>query len=284
MIVVGGSTGQVGRAVVNTLVAQGLPVRALVEPGLPHPYVQGTGVEVATADFGDARTMQSMLAGADSYFMMSPPHTEQERWQRIQVEAARTAGVSRVVKLSAFDTGPESRTTMGRWHWDGEVALRAAGLPHAVLRPQYFMENLLHDEAGLRAGMLTTFIAADRPVGMVAATDVGAVAASLLVQEELVGQVVVPTGPAAITTGDVARAVEHVIGRPVTTRYVHGEHAVAALLSTGRPDWHAADVIEMCTSASPLITDDVARATGRPATAIDAVVAARLGVASAVTG
>ena len=146
MIVVCGATGQVGSAVVTELLGAAHEVRALVQPGIAIPWPDRAGLDVTVADFDDAAAMQTAIGGAEALFMMSPPHERQVEWQQIQVDAAQAAGVTRVVKLSAFDTGPDTRLTMGRWHWAGEQALRASGLPHAILRPQYFMENLLHDE------------------------------------------------------------------------------------------------------------------------------------------
>jgi uncharacterized protein YbjT (DUF2867 family) len=275
MIVVCGATGQVGRAVVTELLGALHDVRALVQPGLAIPWPERSGLAVTVADFDDAAAMQTAIRGAEALFMMSPPHERQVEWQQIQVDAARAAGVSRVVKLSAFDTGPDTRLTMGRWHWAGEQTLRASGLPHAILRPQYFMENLLHDEGRLRAGLLPTFIEPERAVGMVAAADVGSVAAALLVSGELDGRIVVPTGPVAITTADVARALSHVLAIPVEPRLVAGDAAMAALLASGRPDWHARDVLMMCQDASALVTTDVASVTGRAPRDIGSVVASR---------
>lgn len=280
MIVVCGATGQVGSAVVTELLGAAHEVRALVQPGMAIPWPDRAGLDVSVADFDDATAMRAAIGGAKALFMMSPPDQRQVEWQQIQIDAAQAAGVTRVVKLSAFDTGPDTRLTMGRWHWAGEQALRASRLPYAILRPQYFMENLLHDEMRLRAGVVPTFIEDGRPVGMVAAADVGSVAAALLVSGELDGQVLVPTGPAAITTADVASALSGVLGLTVVARFVEGDAALAALLASGRPDWHARDVLMMCQDASALVTTDVARLTGRPARDVTSVVAGRFDLAT----
>lgn len=277
MIAVTGSTGQIGGALVARLLELGAEVRAVVQPGVDVPWTRGGGPEVVVADFGDVSAMREAARGADAFFMMSPPGEQQVRWQEIQVEAAAAAGVGRVVKLSAFDTGPDSALTMGRWHWAGEEALRASGVPHAILRPQYFMENLLHQPDQLRAGVLSTYIEDGKPVGMVAAADIADVAAALLTGGDAVGQIVVPTGPSAVTTADVARAVSAVLGTPVHPQYVGGEEALAQLRAVGRPEWHARDTVLICTEASPLVTTDVADLTGHPARDVTEVVKQRLG-------
>ena len=277
MITVTGSTGQVGSALVARLLDLGAEVRAVVQPGVDVPWGPGDSPQVVVADFGDLTAMRAAARGCDGFFMMSPPGEQQVRWQDIQVEAAASAGVGRVVKLSAFDTAPDTALTMGRWHWAGEEALRRSGLPHAVLRPQYFTENLLHWADKLRAGVLTTYIEDGRGVGMVAAADVADVAAALLTGGDADGQVVVPTGPAAVTTADVAAALSAVLATPVHPHYVGGEQAVAQLRALGRPEWHARDTVLICTEASATVTTDVADLTGHPARDVAEVVGKRFG-------
>jgi len=284
MITVTGATGQVGSALVARLLELGADVRAVVQPGVEVPWSRAEGLQVVVADFGDLAEMRGAARGADAFFLMSPPGEQQVRWQEIQVEAAQDAQVERVVKLSAFDSSSDTSLTMGRWHWAGEQSLRASGLPHAILRPQYFMENLLHRVDQLRAGVLSTFITPGRPVGMVGAADVADVAAALLTSVDPAGQVVVPTGPAVITTADVADALSVVFDVPVRPDYVDGEQALALLRGLGRPDWHARDTVLICQEASPLVTTDVADLAGHPARDIETVVKGRFGSTATPAG
>lgn len=275
MITVTGASGQVGSALVPRLLEMGEQVRAVVEPGI---RLDGRdGLQTVEADFGDLPAMRRAVEGADAVFLLTPPSEQQVHWQEIQVQAAADATVGRVVKLSAFDTAPDTALTMGRWHWAGEESLRASGLPHAILRPQYFMENLLHRVDQLRAGVLPTYIEDGRPVGMVAAADVADVAAALLTSVEPEGQIAVPTGPRAITTTEVAGAMSEVLGCVVRPRHVSGDDALQELRALGRPEWHAQDTLLICTEASPLTTTDVPDLAGHPARTIAEVVAHRLG-------
>ncbi len=282
MILVTGATGQVGRPLVEALVSKGHAVRAVVEPGVTSPWsVDGSldgslagRVDVVRADFDDVDAIERAAMGADRIFMLVPPGERQVEWQRTIVHAARQADL--VVKLSAFDSRADSRLAMGRWHHEGEEALEASGVPHVVLRPQYFFQNLLHDEASLRAGILRTFIPPGRAVGMVDAHDVAAVAAAVLDGAGPMGGVLVPTGPAAITTRDVAAAVAAVTGVEVRELYLPPDQAMAALLAMGRPQWHADDTVEICQTASAMVNDCVPALVGRPARDLTTVVAQRL--------
>jgi uncharacterized protein YbjT (DUF2867 family) len=151
---------------------------------------------------------------------------------------------------------------------DGELALQESGLPHAVLRPQYFQQNLLLDETTLRAGTLITYIPPGRSVGAVHAGDIADVAAALLTTAPLSGQIVVPTGPVTITTDEAAAAISTALGTPISVDYVEPDRAWRELRAAGRPDWWIADLLAICQQASAEVNDDVAALSGHPATSI----------------
>lgn len=268
MITVAGASGNVGSRVVSRLRGLGHDVRAVIGPDEAPPSSAEPGLDIVGASFSDTTAIQRAAAGADAYFLMSPPSERQVEWQRTQIDAAARAGVERVVKLSAYDTAPDSTWNLGRWHWDGELALRESGLPHAILRPQYFQQNLLLDEAALRAGTMLTYIPADRPVGAVDAGDIADVAAALLTSEPLTGQVVVPTGPATITTQDAAAAIAMALGIEIAVDYIEPDRAWKELREAGRPDWWIADILNICQKASPEVNSDVPNITGHPARTI----------------
>jgi uncharacterized protein YbjT (DUF2867 family) len=271
MITISGATGNVGRNLVERLRESGEDVRAMICPGQVAPWDSEDGLEIVEATFGDMTSLERALRDADGYFLMCPPDERQVFWQRNQVNAAAAAGVRRVVKLSAYDTSADSKWNMGRWHWDGELALRESGLPHAILRPQYFQENLLRATAALGAGKLATFIPSDRRVGAVHAADVADVAARLLTSADLSGQIVVPTGPKAITTAEVASAAGAALGVTVTVDYRDPAQARTDLES--RPRWLVEDLINICQYCSDEINDAVPYYTGHAARDIGTVAA-----------
>lgn len=274
MILVTGPTGQVGQPLVDLLVAGGHRVRALVEPDVPSPWPPKGPVETFVGDLGDSEAVARAAAGTSRVFMLVPPSPLQPLWQRTVLAAAR--GSEQVVKLSAYNTAPDSPLTLGRWHTEGEDELRRSGTPSVMLRPQYFLQNLLHDRAALLAGRLRTFLPPTVRVGMVDAHDVAAVAAAVLTAPVEADRVLVPTGPAAVTTADIARAIAAAVGRPIHVDYLPPARARAALLTAGRAEWHADDTVALCQTASAEVTDCVPALLGRPARTVADVVARHL--------
>src|SRR5215213_943147 len=100
MIVVTGSTGNVGAPLVRQLASTGVPTRALVHSPEKAVVVEQEGVEVMVGDFGDPQTLDTALEGADHAFLLTPPDPRQPEWEKNFVEAAKRAGVAHVVKQS----------------------------------------------------------------------------------------------------------------------------------------------------------------------------------------
>ena len=268
MIVVTGATGQIGSRLIALLCAQGQQVRAMVQPGAEPTWAPEVEVDMVAADFADTQAVSGALKGADRVFLLVPPDPSQVDWQRAVIHAAK--GADYVVKLSAFDSGPDSTLTIGRWHYEGEQDLERSGIPHAILRPQYFMQNLLHDASAIASGVLNTYIPPGRAVGMVDAFDVAATAASLLCASDPPGdgQVFIPTGPAAVTVANLAAELSQALGHPVQESYLDPDQSRAVLTRRGLPPWHIADTITICQTASPVTTDDVKYLTGRAACSV----------------
>jgi uncharacterized protein YbjT (DUF2867 family) len=137
MILVTGATGQIGSAVIENLA--GVPdVRALVR----EPTDVGD-VDVAIGSFDDERSLAAALEGVETLFLTGRDNPDQVEQHGRVLDAARAAGVRRVVKLSAIAARPDSPVALMRWHHAIEERLRRSSFAWILLRPHLFMQNLL---------------------------------------------------------------------------------------------------------------------------------------------
>src|SRR5581483_10243898 len=134
MILVTGATGNVGRHVLNRLVAGGHTVRALSRA--PQDAVWPAEVEVVAGDLTDPASLDAALAGVKSVFLFAVPGSGPAF-----VVAAQRAGVRRVVLLSSggVDDGAEVQAgPIATYHAEIEQALRGSDLAWTFLRPDVF--------------------------------------------------------------------------------------------------------------------------------------------------
>jgi uncharacterized protein YbjT (DUF2867 family) len=147
MILVTGATGTVGREVVTQLLAAGQSVRAMTRNPLKTKLDKR--VAVVKGAFEEPDTLEKAVDGADRLFSLTfGPRTGIH--EKNLARAAKKAGVSHIVKLSALGGDAEVRNDIRKWHDEGEQAIRETGIGLTVVRPGAFMSNALHWRESIR--------------------------------------------------------------------------------------------------------------------------------------
>ncbi|HEY4724557.1 MAG TPA: SDR family oxidoreductase, partial [Actinomycetota bacterium] len=211
MILVIGATGTVGSEVVRQLVATGERPRALVRDPAAARQRLGEEVEHVVGDLDRPETIAAALAGVDRVFLLTTQSSRQPEWERAVIGAAARAGVGQLVKLSVFRADEQSPLQVARQHGQAERVLAQSGLAATILRPVFFMQNLLamvHDAAIATA-------AGDGRVAMVDARDIAAVAVATLTGGGHAGKTYTLTGPEALSFYQVASILSRQTGRPL---------------------------------------------------------------------
>ncbi len=265
-----GATGHLGRLVVADLLARGVPATDLVALARTPDRAAGLGVPVRHADYSDPATLPTALAGVDVLLLVSGNELGQRLAQHGRViEAAKAAGVDRVVytSLTRADTianplAPEHRGT--------EELLRDSGLPYAVLRNNFYMENYTVRLPEYRERGEVTGLSADAHIGAAARADLAAAAAATLLDPPPHGAVLELCGP-GFTPAELAAAVTEVTGTTVVYRDSTPAELAAALRASGVGEEVAGLLVAMEESVArgdlDLRTDDLERLLGRrPAT------------------
>jgi uncharacterized protein YbjT (DUF2867 family) len=222
-VVVAGATGRQGGAVARQLLERGHRVRALTRrPGSRAAAILHlAGAELHEADLDDRGAVRRAAEGADAFFLVTTPFEEgadaEARQGRRAAEAARSAGVGHLVFSSV--AGADRATGIPHFESKREIEayLDEVGLPHTVVAPTWFMENLL-DRAlldGLRAGTLALPLPAGRPLQLVALADLaGMVRLALERPAELAGKRVELASDAR-TGPELAAALAHASGSSI---------------------------------------------------------------------
>jgi uncharacterized protein YbjT (DUF2867 family) len=266
-VLVTGATGNVGSRVIQELRGRGVPVRAFVRDADQASAVLGPEVDLAVGDFAEPASIRAALDGVDALFLACGNLPPQVEYERNVIDAAARAGVRRLVKLSALGARLGSPVDFWDWHARIERHLRASGIPWVVLRPRFYMSNLLGSVETIRSAGAIFAPAEGVKVPMIDPLDVAATAAVVLSDDGHEGETYELTGPEAITFHDVAAQLSRVTGRPARFVPVPEPAAVDALLQTGTPDWMAHNIVtvfaELQEDPAAQVTDAVHALTGR---------------------
>lgn len=246
MILVTGAAGTTGRALIQTLVEQGQPVRAWVrQPQQAQLWADQALVQVVAGDLADATVQAQALRGVRAMYLVSSAAPDSAALQQGLIDAARQAGVQRVVKHSGLGASADSPIHLARWHAAIEQHLQQSGLEYVILRPHFFMQNLLWDAGSVQQQQTIMAPMGDAAMSMIDVRDIAAVAAQVLTRSQHVNEVLELTGPAAVSYHDIARELSLSLERPVRYQSISAADYRAGLTQAGMPAWFVDDMSTM---------------------------------------
>ncbi|MFL6337177.1 MAG: SDR family oxidoreductase [Pyrinomonadaceae bacterium] len=264
MILITGATGTTGRDIVGELHRLGAKgVRALVRDPARADFIREAGFEAVAGDFEQPETLGSALEGVERALLLTPPSMQTFEQQRAFIEAAARAGVRHVVKFSALGADAGAPEGFGKWHGQGEELLKASGLAWTILRPNFFMQNLLGQAKQIASDGVIAQAAGDGRASFIDTRDIAAVAARTLTEEGHEGRTYTLTGPEALSYTDVAAKLSEATGREIKYISVAPAQFREMVLALGFPEWFVAALErlnEVFTSGeAAVLTDDVRR-------------------------
>ncbi len=144
MILITGSTGFIGRALIRQFSSIGTPVRALIRPSPRTPRLpKGVSVEVAVVSLADTRGLRAALRDVDTIIHLASAENQGSRGSLLTTdiqgtenlaEAASDAGVDRFVYLSHIGAGPSSAYPAFKAKGIAEEHIRNGKTPYTILR------------------------------------------------------------------------------------------------------------------------------------------------------
>ena len=216
MILITGATGTNGREIVEQLSAKGVRARAMVRKREDVRLPRTPNVEFVSGDLDDASSLDAALAGVEQAFLLSPSSAEQVAREANFIRAAKRAGVRHVVKFSILGAAPNSPSRLIRRHGEAEKMLEDSGIAFTMLRPHYFMQNLLWYINDIKSqNVFHASLPETYKHSHVDARDNAAVAVAALTESGHESKVYHITGSEALTYREVAEILSQAIGKEV---------------------------------------------------------------------
>jgi NAD(P)H dehydrogenase (quinone) len=220
-IIVSGAAGHLGQLAVEDLLARGVPASRLIlvsrTPGKLARYAR-MGASVRYGDFTKPASLRKAFAGGNRMLLISIGFSSMPRPQahKNAIDAAIADGVRHIAYTSWIALSRGDRSGLSADHYATEQILKRSGVAWTMLRNSEYMEELLPGAARMAATGRAIVPAHEYGVGYVSRADCAAAAAAVLTTPGHDDKVYDITGPALISTRDVAAAVSAVTGKPVS--------------------------------------------------------------------
>jgi NAD(P)H dehydrogenase (quinone) len=272
-LVITGATGQLGRLVVDSLLARGTAPSDIVATGRSLDKLaalEALGVRTAVLDYSKPETVASAVATGDTLLLVSSSEVGQRAAQHATViAAAKDAGVARIVYTSA-PKATTSALVLAPEHKATEETLVASGVPFTILRNGWYTENYAGEIDKARESGSIVASVGDGRVASASRKDYADAAAVVLVGDDHDGQIYELSGDVAWNFDELAAAIAGIAGRDVEYSRLTPEEHAALLASFGLDEGTVGFVVALDGNIRDGLlaetSGDLARLIGRPTT------------------
>ncbi|WP_375436557.1 SDR family oxidoreductase [uncultured Hymenobacter sp.] len=240
MILVTGATGQLGTAVLQTLLQKtaASQVAALVRDEHKAAAWQAQGVSIRLGSYSDPASLDRAMQGIEQVLLISGGGEDDALQQHYNViEAAKRAGVQCLAYTSRAlkDPGTLANQLMVR-HFQTEAYLQASGLPYIIFRNILYMDvlPLFTGPHVLESGIHLP--AGQGKVAYALRSDMGEAIANVLLERNRENRVYHFTGREAYSFDDVAAVLTDLSGKTVTYTPVEPVPFAARMHERGVPE------------------------------------------------
>ncbi len=218
-ILVTGSTGQTGGALVAELLKHEWPVRAMVSRlDDRSERLHKMGAEIAVADMYDPQQLYAAAEGTQRayYLPLMQPYMIQAA--NAFAVAARDAKLEQIVQMSQWTSSDSHPTAMTRQTWlVDQTFSMIPGVAHTIFNPGMFAYNFLRmiDFSALLG--IFPVLMGDSKCAPISNEDMAKAAAALLTTDPALhaGKSYRPTGPELLSGKDMAKIIAKVVGHGV---------------------------------------------------------------------
>jgi NAD(P)H dehydrogenase (quinone) len=247
MIVVTGATGQLGRLVVEGLLAE-IPaggVAVAVRSAEKAADWAARGVEVRVVDYGRPETLAGAFRAGEKVLLISGSEVGSRIAQHTAVVDAAAGAEVALLAYTGVLGGDEAGFDLAAEHKATEVAILASGLPHVFLRNGWYTENYTAAAADAVERGVVLGSSGDGRVASAARADYAAAAVAVLTGEGHAGRAYELSGDRAWSLSEYAAELAAQSGRPVEYRDVTPDEHRAALVGAGLPEAFAAILVDV---------------------------------------
>ena len=284
-LLVTGASGQLGRLVLDALLASGKVapesiVATTRDTAKLADYAQ-KGVTVRAADFDDPASLDAAFAGAGKVLILSTDALDKPGRRLAQhkaaVAAAKKAGAKHILYTS-MPQPDDSSVTFAPDHLGTEEAIKATGIPYTILRDGWYAENLFMSlPHALQTGSWYTASGNGRLAHITRADTAAAIAGALLSAGNE-SRTYTLTGTKSHTADEIAAIVSAATGKPLKVVHVTDAQLAEGLKAAGLPEGFIPTVVSFDANTREgkiaMVTDDAEKLSGRKPTSFEDFVAA----------
>jgi NAD(P)H dehydrogenase (quinone) len=279
-ILVTGSTGKLGRHVIDHLLTAGInpgEIVGLARDSEKARDLADRGIDIQIGDYTKPDTLSEAVEGVDELLLISSSEVgERVEHHRNVIDAAKEHDVGFIAYTSLLNAD-SSLLGIADEHVATEETIRDSGIPYTFLCNGWYTENYTEQiDQALKQGAFVG-CAGDGRISVATRSDYAEAAVTVLTEDGHDGEVYELGGDDAITMAELAEEVTQQSDTEVVYQDLSEDEHMDALTEQGVPESQASTLVEMdrAIAEGELYTesDDLRQLIGHPTTPLAEAVA-----------
>ncbi|QIB33486.1 SDR family oxidoreductase [Ancylobacter pratisalsi] len=274
MIVITAASGKLGTTLAHSLKAKGLARQVRLAVRSPEKLADraAEGFDVVAADYDNPASLKAALAGAQTLALISGvgPNEARIAQHHNAIEAAKAAGVARIIYTSATNPVGTSLFDWAKAHEATEAELKASGLTYTILRDNAYFSNNDALFASARESGVLAFTGIEAKVAYVAHQDVADSIVGALLGTGHDNKTYEIAGGQAWSAVELAAILTELTGKEIKALDVPVSAFEDHFRGMGMPEWLATGIggfyAALGAGEYAATSGDVAHLAGRPST------------------
>jgi NAD(P)H dehydrogenase (quinone) len=247
MILLTGSSGKTGKAILKALAAKREPVRAFVRSESRAEELKSLGAaEIAVGDLHDEVSLRRAMEGVRALYHICPNvNPDEVAIGRAAIAAAQQSGVAQFVYHSVLHSQAEAMSH----HWNKlrvEETLFESGLAFTILQPTAYMQNILGSWSSIiERGIYPVPYPVETQLSLVHLDDVAEVAANVLTELGHARAIYELVGTRGLAQTEVAEMLSSALGKPVRAEQTSLTDWETRVRASGMGDYEVQTLLNM---------------------------------------
>lgn len=280
-ILVTGSTGNLGRHVIDHLLTAGIDpgeIGGLARNSEKASDLADRGIDIRIGDYAKPDTLSEAVEGVDKLLLISSSEVGEQRVEQHRniIDAAKEHDVGFIAYTSGLNADSSSMEIADE-HVATEEIIRDSGIPYTLLRNGMYTENYTGQiDQALNQGAFVG-CAGDGRISAATRSDYAEAAVTVLTEDGHDGEVYELGGDDAITMDELAEEVTQQSDTEVVYQDLSEDEYADALTEQGVPEWQASAMADMVRTIAEgeayTESDDLRQLIGHPTTPLAEAVA-----------
>jgi NAD(P)H dehydrogenase (quinone) len=274
-ILITGANGKIGGFLIPSIVTNSnVCVRTFSRNEALVSRFQKTNVECVTGCFENAAEVRAAVNDVDTIVLITPANPHATTQAEMVVSAAKQAGVRKIIRVSVFKAAVDGPTSVTKLHGETDKLIRLSGMAYTILRPGFFMQNLLFLACqSIVAEGKIYFGTGEGKFGMIDLRDIADCIEQIIVSNGYDNEVLTLTGPESISFQDIADQLSRISERPIDYVPITAAEVEQWIQAKDLGSWYATVMRQLCEQYAKnwgrITTNSVERITGRSARSFD---------------